>query len=117
MNKPGPLVNREKLAVIGKYLDDALTLAGMTQSELARRADLRSSSYVSRVMKGERSVDRATLLKWCTILDAPEWLQELILNAAGYASERQRQTVQEERVVEETHRTILAEIERRGKGN
>lgn len=117
MSNPGPLANREKLDVIGKYIDDALTLAGMTQSELARRADLRSSSYLSRVMKGERKVDRDTLLKWCKIMDTPEWLQERILNAAGYASQGQQAAVLEKEVVEETHRTILEQVQGRGKGD
>jgi hypothetical protein len=74
-----------------------------------------SSSYVSRVMKGERHVDRETLLKWCAIIGTPEWLQERILNAAGYASERQQRAALEEGVVEETHRTVLAEFQRQGK--
>lgn len=113
MKKPGPLVGRERLSVLGKYLDDALTLANMSQSELARRAGLRSSSYLSRVMKGERDVDRSTLLKWCGILSCPEWLEERILNVAGYASERQRMAVEAEEVVEETHKIVLAEIEKR----
>jgi transcriptional regulator with XRE-family HTH domain len=87
----------------------------MSQSELARRAGLRSSSYLSRVMKGERAVDRPTLLQWCKILDCPDWLEERILNAAGYASERQQQAVQAEEVVEETHKIVLAEVEKRSR--
>ncbi len=112
-----PVVNRERLSVLGKYLDDALTLANMSQSELARRAGLRSSSYLSRVMKGERDVDRPTLLQWCKILNCPDWLEERILNAAGHASERQKKAVEAEDVLEETHRTVLAEVEKRRKGN
>jgi transcriptional regulator with XRE-family HTH domain len=113
-----PVVNRGKLSVLGKYLDDALTLGGMSQSELARRAGLRSSSYLSRVMKGERDVDRATLLQWCKILDCPDWLEERILNAAGFASERQQMAVEAEEVVEETHKIVLAEVAKREeKGN
>jgi transcriptional regulator with XRE-family HTH domain len=112
-----PAVNRERFVVLGKYLDDALTLANMTQSELARRAGLRSSSYLSRVMKGEREVERPTLLSWCAILNCPDWLEERILNAAGYASEQQRKAVEKEEVLEETHETILKEVARRGKGN
>lgn len=102
--------------MLGKYLDDALTLANMSQSELARRAGLRSSSYVSRVMKGERDVDRSTLLKWCAILNCPDWIEERILNAAGYASERQRMAVAAEDVLEETHQAVLAEVAKRQKG-
>ncbi len=108
-----PVVSRERFDVLGKYLDDALTLADMSQSELARRAGLRSSSYLSKVMKGQRSVDRSALLKWCAILNCPEWLEERILNAAGYASEQQRLAVEAEEMVEETHKTILAEVEKR----
>lgn len=115
MRKPGPLVKRERLAVIGKYLNDALLLVNMSQSELARRAGLRSSSYLSRVMKGERNVDRETLLQWCTILNCPEWLSERILNAAGHASERQQQAVEAEDVLEETHRKVLEVVAKREK--
>ena len=117
MKQPGPLVNRKKLSVLGKYLDDALTLANMSQSELARRAGLRSSSYLSRVMKGKRGVDRPTLLQWCHILNCPEWLEERLLNAAGFASERQRQAVEAEEVIEETHQAVLAEVAKREKAS
>lgn len=108
-----PVVSRERFNVLGKYLDDALSLANMSQSELARRAGLQSSSYLSKVMKGQRSVDRAALLKWCQILECPDWLEERIMNAAGYASERQRQAVSTQEVLEETHRTVLEEVARR----
>ncbi len=111
-----PVVNRERLSVLGKYLDDALVLANMSQSELARRAGLRSSSYLSRVMKGERDVERSTLLSWCAILNCPDWLEEHILNAAGYASERQRQAVSTPEVLEETHKTVLEEVAKREQG-
>jgi len=110
-----PLVNRGKLSVLGKYLDDALVLANMSQSELARRAGFRSSSYLSRVMKGERNVDRSTLLSWCDILGCPDWLSERMLNAAGYASEQQQQAVAAPDVLEQTHLTVLEEVAKRGK--
>jgi transcriptional regulator with XRE-family HTH domain len=109
----GPLTKREYLNVLGKYLDDAIALANMSQAELARKAGLKSSSYVSRVMKGERSVDRATLLNWCSLLQCPEWLEEQILNAAGYASERQQQAAAAPEVVEGTHQRVMEEIEKR----
>lgn len=109
-----PIVSREKFNVLGKYLDDALTLANMSQSELARRANLKSSSYLSKVMKGQRFVDRAALLSWCRILDCPTWLEERILNAAGYASEQQRQAVSTEEALEQTHQVILEEVAKRG---
>lgn len=110
-----PVVSRERFSVLGKYLDDALALANMSQSELARRAGLRSSSYLSKVMKGQRSVDRDSLLSWCQILQCPEWLEERIMNAAGYASERQRQAVAAPEVLEQTHQTVLEEVAKRGK--
>ena len=112
-----PIVSRERFSVLGKYLDDALTLANMSQSELARRAGLHSSSYLSKVMKSQRSVDRAALLSWCHILNCPDWLEERILNAAGFASERQKRAVEAEEVLEETHQTILEEVAKRGKGD
>ena len=117
MKKPGPVANRGKLSVLGKYIDDALTLAGMSQSELGRQAGLNSSSFVSRVMKGEREVDRLTLLSWCRILNCPEWLEERILNAAGYASERQKKAAEAEDLVEQTHQLVLDEVARRGNGD
>src|SRR5260370_32228534 len=98
-----PTVSREKFDVLGKYLDDALSLANMSQSELARRAGLRSSSYLSKVMKGQRSVDRDNLLKWCRILNCPMWLEERILNAAAYASYQQRLAVAAAHGLEQTH--------------
>lgn len=113
-SRPGPQADREKLVVLGKYLDDALLLANMSQSDLARAAGLRSSSYVSRVMKG-KSVDREVLLQWITILKCPTWLEEKIMNAAGYASEQQRQATEAAEVIEMTHRAVLEEVERRGK--
>lgn len=115
VKKPGPVVNRGKLSVLGKYLDDALILAGMSQSELARQAGLHSSSFLSRVMKGEREVDRRTLLQWCRILNCPDWLEECILNAASYASERQKKAVEAEDLVEQTHQSVLEEVARRRK--
>lgn len=117
MRNRGPLVDREKLIVLGKYINDALLLANMSQSELARKAGLSSSSYLSRVMKGERNVDRATLLSWCEILSCPDWLQERILNAAGFASERQRLAAEAEDVVEQTHQAVLEEVAKRGNGS
>ena len=113
MRNRGPLTKREYLNVLGKYLDDAIALANMSQAELARKAGLKSSSYLSRVMKGKRSVDRATLIKWCSILQCPDWLEEQILNAAGYASEQQKQAVAAPEVVEGTHQRVLDELEKR----
>ena len=115
MRRPGPVGKREKFSVIGKYLDDALALAGMSQAELARRAGLGSSSYLSRVMKGEREVERETLLAWCKLLNCPEWLEERILNSAGYASEQQMQLAIS--AVDETHLHITNEVEQRKQQN
>lgn len=108
-----PAINRKRLSVLGKYIDDALTLANMSQSELARRAGFRSSSYLSKVMKGERGVERPMLLQWCQIMNCPDWLAEHILNAAGFASERQQRAVEQEDVVEQTHQAVLEELARR----
>lgn len=113
MRKKKQAVNRGRLSVLGKYLDDALTLANISQSELARRAGLRSSSFLSKVMKGQRSIDRATLLHWCRILDCPGWLEERVLNAAGFASERQQRAVEQEDAIEQTHQMVLEELARR----
>src|SRR5260370_42550867 len=103
-----PTVSREKFDVLGKYLDDALSLADMSQSELARRAGLRSSSYLSKVMKGQRSVDRSALLKWCAILNCPEWLEEGVLNAPGPCRGRERRAVEAGESGGETHKTTPA---------
>ena len=78
---------------------------------------MRSSSYLSKVMKGQRSVDRDSLLKWCQILDCPTWLEERILNAAGFASEQQKRVVEAEEVLEQTHQAVLEEVAKRGKGD
>lgn len=105
--RPGPTGKRENFDVLGKYLDDALSLAHMSQTDLAKAAGLKSSSYVSRVLKGERDIDRATLLRWCQLLHCPAWLEERILNAAGYASEQQLQAVSTVEMVEQTHQAVL----------
>ncbi len=116
MKHPGPAVSRERLSVLGKYLDDALRLANMSQSELARRAGLRSSSYISRIMKDEHpKIDRDVLLKWCRIMKCPDWLEAQILHAALYASEPERIESEKEETVEATHQAVLDEIERRKK--
>lgn len=107
----GPKVDRGKLTVLGKYVDDALTFAGMSQSELARRAGLSDSSYLSRALKSEVPIPRETLLEWCAILQCPEWLAERILNAAGYATTKQQQAANE--LVTETHERILKEVKER----
>ncbi len=112
-----PAISRKRLSVLGKYIDDALTLADMSQSELARRAGFRSSSYLSKVMKGDRGVERPMLVQWCHIMDCPAWLEERILNAAGFASERQQRAVQQEEVVEQTHQAVLEELARRESEN
>ena len=64
-------------------------------------------------MKGQRSVDRPALLKWCAILNCPDWLEERILNAAGFASERQLLAIAAPEVLEETHRIVLDEVAKR----
>jgi transcriptional regulator with XRE-family HTH domain len=113
VNRPGPSIERRTLIVFGKYLDDALTLANMSQAELARRAGLRSSSVISHVMRGERTVGRETQLKWCRVLQCPEWLEECMLIAAGYATERQMQAYNNEAAAEEAHQKVLEAVQQR----
>ena len=110
MAKTGPKVDRRTLIVLGKYLDDALTRAHMSRAELARRAGIKPP-HITRIFKGKGTVSRETLLKWCTILACPDWLEERILNAAGYASREQMQQASDETVVEETHKRILRELQ------
>jgi transcriptional regulator with XRE-family HTH domain len=107
---PGPQTKREKLKVLGKYLDDAIQLAKSSQAELARKAELKDSSYISHVMKGERSVDRATLINWCQILNCPAWLEERILNSAGFATEQQILRASDPYLVEQTHQRVMQEV-------
>lgn len=110
MVRPGRKVQREKLAVIGKYIDDALRIADMSRAELARRAHVEGST-VTRVCKEQRTVSRETLLKWCDIMECPAWLETCILNAAGYAS---RPQVEEARAnVDTKEPQVQEEIKRR----
>jgi hypothetical protein len=68
-------------------------------------------------MKGRWEVGSATLLTWCRIMNCPEWLEERIFNAAGFASERQKRAVEAEDLVEQTHQTVLEVVAKRGKGD
>lgn len=113
MNRPGPPIDRGRLTVLGKYLDDALTLAEMSQSELARRAKLGSSAIISRVMSGNRTVGRETLISWCDILQTPDWLRERILNTAGFATDEQIARYSSESAVEESRRQVQEELKKR----
>ena len=88
MAKVGRKVQYERLTPVGIYLDEALRLANMTRAELARRAGM-EASIITRVCNGERTVGRNTLLEWCSFVACPEWLETLVLNAAGYASREQ----------------------------
>ncbi|GAC1448920.1 MAG: hypothetical protein PVS3B3_37900 [Ktedonobacteraceae bacterium] len=88
MAKVGRKVQHERLTPVGIYLDEALRLANMTRAELARRAGM-EASIITRVCNGERTVGRNTLLEWCFFVACPEWLETLVLNAAGYASREQ----------------------------
>jgi len=83
--KVGRKVQHDRLVAVGIYLDEALRLANMTRAKLARRAGM-EGSVITRVCNGERTVGRNTILLWCTIVACPEWLETLLLNAAGYAS-------------------------------
>jgi transcriptional regulator with XRE-family HTH domain len=84
----GRKVQHERLTAVGIILDEALRLANMNRAELARRAGM-EPSIVTRVCRGERTVGRNTLLLWCSIVECPERLETLLLNAAGYASREQ----------------------------
>lgn len=106
----GRKVQREKLAVIGKYLDDALWIAHMTRAELARRAGVEGST-VTRVCNAQRTVSRETLLKWCDIMQCPSWLETCILNAAGYAS--RAQVEEANRLVDEVEPQVQEEMRKR----
>ena len=99
MAKVGRKVQHERLTPVGIYLDEALRLANMTRAELARRAGM-EASIITRVCNGERTVGRNTLLQWCAILVCPEWLETLLLNAAGYAGRQQEaHALQEAQVI------------------
>jgi transcriptional regulator with XRE-family HTH domain len=86
--KVGRKVQYERLTPVGIYIDEALRLANMTRAELARRAGM-EASIITRVCNGERTVGRNTLLEWCSFVACTEWLETLVLNAAGYASREQ----------------------------
>ncbi len=116
MRKPGPRTDRGKLSVLGKYIDDALLLAGMSQSDLARAAGFSDSSYISKVMKREKPVDRPALLRWCQLMNCPEWLEEKILWNAGYATEAQRRATEAEESIQQSHQMVLQELEERKRG-
>ncbi|GAC1426610.1 MAG: hypothetical protein PVS3B3_05410 [Ktedonobacteraceae bacterium] len=88
MTRAGRRVQHERLTGGGIHLDEALRLANMTRAELARQAGM-EASIVTRVCNGERTVGRNTFLLWCSIIACPDWLETLVLNAAGYASREQ----------------------------
>ena len=94
--------------MIGKYLDDALRLANMSQAELARRSGMKPP-MVSKVMKG-KFVGRDILLQWCDIMQTPDWLEELILNEAEFASRKQKERA--DKSAEEAHRRVLEELKK-----
>lgn len=66
-SRGGRPINWSKRTVSGQYFDLACALVGVSQEEVARRADVRSST-LSRGFAGQRKVDRAMLLKWGDIL-------------------------------------------------
>ena len=98
--------------MLGKYLDDALLLAHMSKAELARRANMRPA-IVTLVSQGKRTVGRDTLLLWCDILSCPDWLEERILNVAGFASRKQVAQFDNEIEAEQTHQRILEELKQK----
>jgi transcriptional regulator with XRE-family HTH domain len=108
------VINRNKLSVLGTYLLLAMQLAGVSISEVARRCGL-APSTVAKLMKGQRTVKDETLARLCAALQTPAWLAELIMHAAGYASQEQRQVVQEERTIVEAEQRVKQEIQQREK--
>jgi transcriptional regulator with XRE-family HTH domain len=92
-----------------------MRLAGVSISDVARRAQLDPSS-IAKFMKGRSSIKDETLLRLCDLMGTPAWLEERIMNAAGYASREQRQFVQNEETMAEAERRVAQEIEQRKKG-
>ncbi len=102
---PGPVINRSKLSVLGNYLWMAMQLAGVSISELARRSRL-APSTIAKLMKGQGTVKDETLARLCDLMQTPAWLEERIMNAAGYASREQRQFVQNEETIAEAEQRV-----------
>src|SRR5690242_17574336 len=80
----------------------------MAQSE--HLSPVRQGEGITRrppVLPHERQVGRRPCdpLAWCRIMNCFDWLEELIFNAAGFASERQKRAVEAEDLVEQTHRS------------
>lgn len=111
---PGPAINRSKLSVLGNYLLMAMQLASVSISELARRSGL-APSTIAKLMKGQGTVKDETLLRLCDLMQTPPWLEELIMNAAGYASREQQHFVQEKGTMAEAERRIEQELRIRKK--
>jgi transcriptional regulator with XRE-family HTH domain len=111
---PGPAITRNKLSVAGNYLWMAMRLCDVSISEVARRAQLDPSS-IAKFMKGRSSIKDETLARLCDIMGTPAWLEERIMNAAGYASRSQRQFVQDEGIIAEAEQRVAQEIAQRKK--
>jgi transcriptional regulator with XRE-family HTH domain len=112
--RPGPSIDRSKLSTLGKYFHSAMKLANMSEAELARQAGI-STSVISRLLKGEKSVKDETLLRLCDLMRTPQWLEELIMNAAGYASRAQKQAAEDEQRIDQADQRVEAEIHQRRK--
>jgi transcriptional regulator with XRE-family HTH domain len=91
-----------------------MRLAGVSISEVARRAQLDPSS-IAKFMKGRSSIKDETLLRLCDLMGTPAWLEERIMNAAGYASREQRQFVQNEGTIAEAEQRVEQELKQRKK--
>ena len=89
-----------------------MRLANVSESELARQAGINSTS-IGKLMKGQRSVKDETLLRLCDLMQTPGWLEERIMNAAGYSSREQRHFVEGETAILEAEQRVEEELERR----
>jgi len=89
-----------------------MKLANVSEAELARQAGI-STSVISRLLKGEKGVKDETLLRLCALMQTPEWLEELIMNAAGYASRAQRKAAEDEQRINQADQRVEEEIQGR----
>jgi transcriptional regulator with XRE-family HTH domain len=82
MERPGRgrKINWERRTVPGQYFDLACAIAGVSQEEVARQADV-SASTLSRAFSGQTHVKRENLLAWGDILLklCPQEDKELLL--------------------------------------
>lgn len=113
--RPGPTIDRSKLNKSGKYLHSAMKLADVSEAELARRAGI-STSVISRFLTGAKGIKEDTLLRLCSVMGTPDWLEELIMNSTGYASRAQKNVAEDDQMIDEADRRVEQEIAQRKKG-